>query len=267
MAERFYWYGRGSAQLRKVDVTIADIQVTDVRDRSGTTAPGGFAVVVDHGGYLRVAITIDKAQTADHAELFSMIEHLRSGGAVGFAVDSATVQLGWQLAPAAGLNPGTLALALAGSTQMTAWESSGAIASGTRLLLSSPAPACQHEVVTAGGAVSAAGLLSLSTSTRNRLAPGHIAVRPWGFFPILTLDPEIGDAGITSDRELYYDITLTLAEHPAHLGALRGVTLGGATTPHAAPFARSLLQAIGREAPSGATVAAPTFGRTFRGLP
>jgi hypothetical protein len=87
------------------------------------------------------------------------------------------------------------------------------------------------------------------------LASGFVAVRPFGFFPILTLDPELGDAAVTSDRELYYGITLTLAEHPAHLGALRGVTLGGTTTPHVAPFARSLLQAIGREAPSGATVA------------
>ena len=258
MAERFYWYGRGSSKLRKVDVTVADFQVATVRDRSGTTAPGGFAVVVDHGGYLRVQISLDKVEDTDHAELYSMVEHLRAGGAVGFAIDPATVQLGWQLAPSAGLSPGTSVLALSGATQMAAWESSGAIASGTKLLLSSPAPACQHAVVAAGGAVSAAGLLSLTDATPERLAAGHIAVRPWGFHPILTLDPELGESSIASDRELYYDITLTLAEHPAHLSALRGVTLGGTTTPHAAPFARSLLQAIGREAPSGATLAAPS---------
>jgi hypothetical protein len=266
MPERFYWYGRGSAQLRKVDVTVADYQVATVRDRSGTTAPGGFAVVVDHGGYLRVQITLDAVQVADHAELYSMIEHLQSGGAVGFAVDPETVQLGWQLAPAAGLNPGTSVLAMSGTTQMTAWESAGAIASGTKLRLSSPAPACQHEAVTAGGAVSGAGLLTLSTATRSRLAPGYIAVRPWGFHPVLTLDPELGDAAVTSDRELYYGITLTLAEHPAHLAALRGATLGGTTTPHAAPIAQSLLQAIGREARSGTTLGAPTVGASLRRL-
>lgn len=264
MAERFYWYGRGSAQLRKVDVLVADYQVTSVRDRSGTTAPGGFAVVVDHGGYLRVQITLDSVQVADRAELLSMIDHLQSGGAAGFAVDSATVQLGWQLAPAAGLNPGTSVLALSGTTQMAAWEPSGAIVSGTDLRLSSPAPACQHEVAAAGGTVSAAGLLTLSTATRNRLAPGHIAVRPWGFHPVLTLDPELGDAAVTSDRELYYGITLTLAEHPAHLAALRGVTLGGTSTPHSASIARSLLQAIGREAPSGTTLGAPSVGAGLR---
>jgi hypothetical protein len=157
MAERFYWYGRGSSKLRKVDVTVADFQVATVRDRSGTTAPGGFAVVVDHGGYLRVQISLDKVEDTDHAELYSMVEHLRAGGAVGFAIDPATVQLGWQLAPSAGLSPGTSVLALSGATQMAAWESSGAIASGTKLRLSSPAPACQHAVVAAGGAVSAAG--------------------------------------------------------------------------------------------------------------
>ena len=255
MPERFYWYGRGSSKLRKIDVTVADLQVASVRDRSGTTSPGGFAVVVDHGGYLRVQITLDKATQTEWPDLFTMIEHLKAGGAVGFARDPETVQLGWQLAPSAGLSPGTSVLALSGATQMTAWESAGAIVSGTELLLSSSAPACQHAQVTAGGTVSAAGLLTLTDATPELLASGFVAVRPFGFFPILTLDPELGDAAMTSDRELYYGITLTLAEHPAHLGALRGVTLGGTTTPHVAPFARSLLQAIGREAPSGATVA------------
>lgn len=265
-SSRFYWYGRGSARLRTVDVLVARLNVVSVRDQSGASPIGGMPVVVDHGAKLVIDIAADKATEAQHTELFSMVQHLRSGGAVGFARDVETVQLGWALSPSGGLAAGSTSLLLSGAAQMAAWAASGAIASGARLLVSSPAPACQQSIVTASGAVGSTGLLGLSDGLCERQAEGFVAVRPWGFFPVLVLDPEQqGDNSIESDREIYYDLSLRLTEYPAHLAALRGVTLGSTTTPHAAPFARSLLQAIGRETPGGTSLPAPSFtAPTFR---
>ena len=255
----FYWYGRGSARLIKTSAIVSDVQVSVVRDRSGASPIGGMPVSVDHGAKIVVDITLDKATLPEHPRLFSMIEHLRRGGAVGFAVDPETVQMGWALSPSGGLAAGSTSMLLSGTAQLAAWESSGAIASGTRMLVSSPAPACEHVVATASGAVSS-GLLGLSDGLPERLSEGFVAVRPWGLFPVLVMDPEqAGDGRMSSDRELYYDVTLRLTEYPAHLAALRGVTLGSTTTPHVAPFARSLMQAVGREAPAGATLAAPSL--------
>lgn len=260
----FYWYGRGSSRLVKTSAIVSDLQVSVIRDRSGASPIGGMPVSVDHGAKVVVDITIDKATPAEHTRLFSMIEHLRRGGAVGFAADPATVQMGWALSPSGGLAAGSTSILLSGTTQLATWEAAGAIASGTRILASSPAPACEHVTATASGAVSG-GLLGLSDGLPERLSEGFVAMRPWGLFPVLVMDPDqMSDGRLSSDRELYYDIVLRLTEYPAHLAALRGVTLGGTTTPHVAPFARSLMQAIGREAVAGATLAAPSVGAGLR---
>jgi hypothetical protein len=249
-ASRFYWYGAGSARLLTLDVYPAALQADVESVAEGVSPLSGRTVRVQQGVRWRVTVELQAVAETDRYGLRTLVSHLQRGGAVGFARDPGKAWLGWVQTA---INPGASSFLTSGGAQMLAWEASAALASGDRMIVQSQNPeGIIEEPVLSGLNL---GLVSLSTPTHGRMAQTPIAVRPYGFWPVLVMEP--GDEPeIRSDRELYYDVTLTLTEHPAHLAALRGVTLGGATTPHTAPLAMSLDQAIGRAPGPSGTIAA-----------
>jgi hypothetical protein len=247
MASRFYWYAPGSARLLTLDVYPAALQADVEAVAEGVSPLSGRAVRVQQGVRWRVTLDLQAVSEDDRYGLRTLVSHLQRGGAVGFARDPDKALLAWTVSA---ITPGTSSFLTSGGSQMLAWEPSAALASGDRLIVQSQNPEgiIEEPIATS---VSSVGLVTLSTPIRSRMAQTPVAVRPYGFWPVLVMEPA-DTPEIRSDRELYYDVTMTLTEHPAHLAALRGVTLGGAATPHTAPLAMSLDQAIGRApGPSG----------------
>lgn len=251
-ASRFYWYGYGSARLNTLDVYPSDLQAVQESLADGASTPAGIAVRVQYGVRWRVTIEVPQIPLADVDDYRQLVAHLRRGGAVGFALEPSKAILAFSDRP---INAGQSILFTAGGSQMAAWEPSAALAAGDRLLIQSPNPesACEDRPFSS---VSSSGILTLQSGVYGNLRQTPIAIRPYGFWPVLTLDP--GDvAELVSDRELYYTLTLPLVEHPGHLAALQGVGLGTSTTAHTSALLRSLEQAIGR-APRGTTYLSPT---------
>ncbi len=260
MASRFYWYGRGSAKLLTLDCEPDDLQVVREVLADGAAPAAGRPARVQYGIRHRVTVSIPALEATDRSDFTDLVGHLQAGGAVGFARDPDRATLAWVTNP---IPAGSVALSTSGGSQMLAWEPSAALVSGDRLLIQSANPEGRVEEVTFGS-VTSFGVVTLSSGVRGRFDGTPVAVRPWGFFPVLTLDPD-ADVTFTSDRELYYDVVLPLVEHPAHLLALRSVTLGGTSTPHVAPLAASLDQAIGlAPGPSGTLAARFRTGATLR---
>lgn len=248
-ASRFYWYGWGSARLRTLDVYPSDLQAVQESLADGASTPAGLAVRVQYGVRWRVTIEVPQIESADIDDYRQLVAHLRRGGAVGFALDPSKAILAFSDRP---ISAGQSILFTSGGSQMSAWEPSAALTAGDRLLIQSPNPesACEDRPFSS---LSSSGILTLQSGVYGNLTQAPIALRPYGFWPVLTLDP--GDeAQIVSDRELYYTLTLPLVEHPGHLAALQGVGLGTSTTAHTSALLRSLEQAIGR-APRGTTFA------------
>jgi hypothetical protein len=242
-ASRFYWYGWGSARLNTLDVYPSDLQAVQESLADGASTPGGLAVRVQYGVRWRVTIEVPQIPLADVDDYRQLLAHLRRGGAVGFALEPSKAILAFSDRQ---INAGQSILFTSGASQMAAWESGAALTAGDRLLIQSPNPesACEDRPFSS---LSALGVLTLQSGVYGNLRQTPIAIRPYGFWPVLTLDP--GDAAeLTSDRELYYTLTLPLVEHPGHLAALRGVGLGATTTAHTSALLRSLEQAIGRAA-------------------
>ena len=248
-ASRFYWYGWGSARLRTLDVYPSDLQAVQESLADGASTPAGLAVRVQYGVRWRVTIEVPQIESADIDDYRQLVAHLRRGGAVGFALDPSTAILAFSDRP---IHAGQSILFPSGGSQMSAWEPSAALTAGDRLLIQSPNPesACEDRPFSS---LSSSGILTLQSGVFGNITQTPIAIRPYGFWPILTLDPDEAPQ-IVSDRELYYTLTLPLVEHPGHLAALQGVGLGTSTTAHTSALLRSLEQAIGR-APRGTTFA------------
>lgn len=248
-ASRFYWYGWGSARLRTLDVYPSDLQAVQESLADGASTPAGLAVRVQYGVRWRVTIEVPQIESADIDDYRQLVAHLRRGGAVGFALESSKAFLAFSDRP---INAGQSILYTSGAAQMAAWEPTAALVAGDRLLIQSPNPesACEDRPFSS---LSSSGILTLQSGVFGNITQTPIAIRPYGFWPILTLDPDEAPQ-IVSDRELYYTLTLPLVEHPGHLAALQGVGLGTSTTTHTSALLRSLEQAIGR-APRGTTFA------------
>lgn len=251
-ASRFYWYGWGSARLNTLDVYPSDLQAVQESLADGASTPGGLAVRVQYGSRWRVTIEVPQIPAADVDDYRQLIAHLRRGGAVGFALEPSKAILAFSDRQ---INAGQSILYTSGGSQMAAWEPSAALTAGDQLLIQSPNPESALED-RPFSSVSSSGILTLQSGVYGNLRSTPIAIRPYGFWPVLTLDP--GDvAELVSDRELYHTLTLPLIEHPGHLAALRGVALGTSTTPHTSALLRSLEQAIGRAPRGSTTLSAP----------
>lgn len=248
---RLYWYGWGSTRLSTLDVHLSALQADQESLADGVAAPTGAAVRVQFGARWRVTIEAEALAGADVFAMRALVAHLHRGGAVGFARDPSKAIMAFITRP---ITPGQTAIATSGGSQFQAWEPAAALVAGDALLIQGPNPESAWEVNTFGS-VSSLGVVTLQSGTRGAIQQTPIAVRPYGFWPVLTLEP--GDeAEIISDRELYYDLRLRLTEHPAHLAALLGQNLGTATTPTNSAVLQSLEQVIGR---------APRGVATFRG--
>jgi len=253
-ASRFYWYGFGSARLNTLDVYPSDLQAVPESLADGASTPGGLAVRVQFGVRWRVTLEIPQIPAADFDDYRQIIGHLNRGGAIGFALDPTKAILAFSERP---INAGQSILYTVGGSQMAAWEPAAALVAGDRLLIQSPNPesACEDRPFSA---ISSSGILTLQSGVYGNLRQTPIAIRPYGFWPVLTLEPG-ESAEIVSDRELYHTLRLPLVEHPGHLAALRGASLGATTTAHTAALRQSLEQVIGR-APRGTTMPSPSRG-------
>lgn len=250
-ASRFYWYGWGSARLNTLDVYPSDLQAVQESLADGVSTPAGLAVRVQYGSRWRVTIEVPQIPLADFDDYRQLVGHLNRGGAVGFALDPTKAILAFSERP---INAGQSILYTVGGSQMAAWEPAAALVAGDRLLIQSPNPesACEDRPFSS---VSSSGILTLQSGVYGNVLGTPIAIRPYGFWPILTLDPGEQIAAV-SDRELYFTLRLPLIEHPGDLAALRGVALGTATTAHTSALLRSLDQAVYR-APRGTSLLTP----------
>lgn len=239
MTARIYWYPRATAALHTIDVPQAPNDLQVVRDKvtGGGISLGGAVNIVPQQGYDRVRLVVER-RSERLASLYewrdearTLVDHLLRGGSIGFALDTTKAFL---CTPGSPFIHGLSSVAVSGNA-LSAWEPSATLAADDRLVVSSSNPERMREEATV--ASYSAGSLGLDRAVRFQHS-GVTAIRHWGFYPVLKLDPAAEPRDIdVSERGFAWTLNLPLVEVVPDVEALiaglgAGFQLGGtADTP------------------------------------
>lgn len=234
MTARIYWYPRATAALHTIDVPQAPNDLQVVRDKvtGGGISLGGAVNIVPQQGYDRVRLVVER-RSERLASLYewrdearTLVDHLLRGGSIGFALDTTKAFL---CTPASPFIHGLSSVSVS-SNALSAWEPSAALAADDRVVLASSNPERMREESTV--ASYSAGSLGLDRTIRFQHS-GLTAIRHWGFYPVLKLDPSAQPRDIdVSERGFVWTLNLPLVEVVPEVEALiaglgTGIPLAG----------------------------------------